>query len=112
MVEARAPGERRLRLLALGDALHEAAAGADWDALARQVNALAPALRTLAARGPWSGAERAALERLRARHDAALAAVAAATDALGARLETMRANKDGWLAYAMHSETDSGASRQ
>lgn len=112
MADARMPRERSAQLLALGDALHAAAAGADWQALGRHVDGLAPALRALAARGPWNGAERAALERLRARHDAALGAVAAAAEALGARLETMRANKDGWLAYAMHGETDSGASRQ
>jgi hypothetical protein len=38
--------------------------------------------------------------------------VAAAARALEPRLEEMRANKDGWIAYAMHSETESGASQE
>jgi hypothetical protein len=112
MADTRPPADRRAHLLALGDALHATAAGADWDALARHVNGLAPALRALVARGPWTGAERAALERLRGRHDAALGAVTAAAAVLGARLDAMHANKDGWLAYALHNETDSGASPQ
>jgi hypothetical protein len=38
--------------------------------------------------------------------------VAAAARALEPRLEEMRANKDGWIAYAMHSDPESGASQE
>jgi len=106
------PRARQARLQAMGDALRAAAASADWDRLGALAAALAPALRTLAAQGPWNAAERTALQRLRSLHDEAAAGVDAQLAALGTRLDGMRANKDGWLAYAMHSETDYGASQE
>lgn len=111
MLDANA-GARRARLLAMGDALQAAASGADWDRLAALATALMPALRALAAHGPWNAAERAALQRLRSLHDEAAAGVAAQVNDIGARLDTLRANKDGWLAYAMHSDTEYGASQE
>jgi hypothetical protein len=104
--------DRQARLALLGNTLQDAAARQDWDRLGEQARALFPALRALAAQGPWNAAERATLERVRAQHDAAARAVAAAARALEPRLEEMRANKDGWIAYAMHSETESGASHE
>jgi len=106
------PRARQARLQAMGDALQAAAASADWDRLGAHAAALAPALRTLAAQGPWNAAERTALQRLRSLHDEAAADVAAQLSALGTRLDEMRINKDGWLAYAMHTETDYGASQE
>lgn len=103
---------RQARLAHLGNNLQDAAAREDWDRLGEQARALFPALRALAAQGPWNAGERAALERVRAQHDAAARHVAAAARALEPRLEEMRANKDGWIAYAMHSETESGASQE
>jgi hypothetical protein len=103
---------RLARLALLGNALQDAAAREDWDRLGEQARTLFPALHALAAQGPWNTAERAALERVRAQHDAAAQHVAAAARALEPRLEEMRANKDGWIAYAMHSETESGASQE
>lgn len=102
---------RQAQLLRMGDALRTAAAGADWARLGEHVNALAPQLQALAARGPWSAAERQALQRLRTAHDTALEATAVASGALAARLEQLRNNKDGWAAYAMHSDTESGMSQ-
>jgi len=102
---------RQAQLLRLGAALDAAAAAADWALLGTHVNALAPQLRALAARGPWNAAERHACERLRAAHDAAFAAVAAASGALADKLATTRSNQEGWLAYAMHSDTESGTSQ-
>jgi hypothetical protein len=104
--------DRQARLAQLGDALQAAAARADWDRLGEQARALFPALHALAAQGPWTGVERATLERVRAQHDAAARDVAAAARALEPRLEEMRANKDGWIAYAMHSETEPGVSHE
>jgi hypothetical protein len=104
--------DRQARLARLGDALQAAAARADWDGLGEQSRALFPALRALAAQGPWTAGERAALERVRVQHDAAARDVAAAARALEPRLEEMRANKDGWIAYAMHSETEPGVSHE
>lgn len=103
---------RQARMAQLGDALQAAAACADWDRVGEQARALLPALRALAAQGPWTAGERATLERVRAQHDAAARDVAAAARALEPRLEEMRANKDGWIAYAMHSETEPGVSHE
>jgi hypothetical protein len=104
--------DRRAQLAQLGDALQAAAARNDWDKLDEHARALLPALRVLAARGPWTAAERVALERLRVQHDAAAAGAASAARALEPRLEEMRANKDGWIAYAMFSETEPGVSQE
>lgn len=98
--------DRQAQLARLGDALQAAASRADWDRLGEQARVLLPALRGLAAQGPWTASERTALERVRAQHDAAAQGVAAAARALEPRLEEMRANKDGWIAYAMYSETE------
>lgn len=103
---------RQAQLTQLGDALQAAAAGADWTRLNEQARALAPVLQALAARGPWNAAEHGALQRLRTQHDAAAQAAAAATRALGARLDELRTNKDGWIAYAMHSETESSLEQE
>jgi len=103
---------RLARLALLGNSLQDAAAREDWNGLGEQALALLPALRALAAQGPWNAGERATLERVRVQHDAAAHHVAAAARALEPRLEEMRANKDGWIAYAMHSETESGASQE
>jgi hypothetical protein len=103
--------DRQAQLLGMADDLQAAAAGADWDGLGRQTRALGPQLQALAALGPWTPAERAALQRLRTRHDAVASAAAGAAATLGTRLEAMRANQEGWVAYAMHNETESGASQ-
>jgi hypothetical protein len=105
------PRDRQAQLLRLGDALQAAAGGADWDKLGRQVLALGPQLQALALLGPWSAAERAALSRLRSQHDAAAGAALDASRVLGERLAGIRANQEGWVAYAMHSETEHGASQ-
>jgi hypothetical protein len=101
--------ERQARILALGDAVHGAVSAADWEGLRELASALAPALNGLAARGPWSAAELAALQRLRSLHEAAAIEVGAATAALRARLDDAQANKDGWRAYALHSDSQEPA---
>jgi hypothetical protein len=112
MADASNRQARRARLTQLGNALQDAAAREDWNHLGEQARALFPALRALAAQGPWNAGERIALERVRAQYDAATRDVAAAARALEPRLEEMRANKDGWIAYAMHSVTEPGASHE
>jgi hypothetical protein len=112
MAEARTGRDgRQAQLLRMGEALHAAAAAADWAALDKHVSTLAPQLRTLAARGPWNAAERQAIARLRTAHDAAFQAATGASDELASRLEQLRNNKDGWIAYAIHTDTESGTSQ-
>jgi len=106
------PLDRRAQLAQLGNALQDAAARADWDRLGEHARDLIPRLRALAARGPWSANETAALERLRVQHDTAAVHAASAARALEPRLEEMRANKDGWIAYAMFSEHETGTSQE
>ena len=107
--------DRRARLAQvarLGEAMQTAAARDDWDGLSEHTRALSPLLRTLAAHGPWNATERVLLERVHAQHDAAALRATAAARALELRLEEMRANKDGWIAYALHNDAEPGANHE
>lgn len=106
------PHDRQARLAQLGDAMQTAAGCADWDRLGTHVRALGPALRALALQGPWTAAERTALEQVRAQHAAAATSAAAAARTLETRLEELRANREGWIAYAMHTETEPDANQE
>jgi hypothetical protein len=96
--------DRHKQLLQLRAAIADAAAARDWDRLGSTERALAPQLQALAARGPWNAAERAALAQLRAAHDGAAEACAGAANALSRHLDEMRANKEGWIAYALGND--------
>jgi hypothetical protein len=85
-----------------------ASAGArDWERLDAAATALAPRLSQLAAAGAWSAAERRALAALRSAHEHAAAECSGAVLALAQRLEEMRTNKEGWIAYALENQTAS-----
>ncbi|KQQ91595.1 hypothetical protein [Massilia sp. Leaf139] len=90
----------------LGAAFAQAHAARDWERLNTLALALGPQLAQLGQRGAWNRDELAALTQLRTAHDAAAAACGEALDTLGARLADMRNNKDGWIAYALSSDTD------
>jgi len=92
----------------LGAQLDAAASSADWDVLERAVRELARQLQVLAVKGPWSAAERVALRRLRASHERAAQAGAVAAAGLQARMDEMRDNKEGWMAYALAGATEPG----
>jgi hypothetical protein len=98
--------DRRDALLRLTADISAAGAAADWERLGTAARLLGPQLATLAAQGPWSAAERSALALLRAAHGEAMAGCADALRALGARLDEMRANKDGWIAYALGADPE------
>lgn len=100
--------DRQATLRGIGAELAAAGAARDWARLDAAARALAPQLAALAASGPWSAAEGAALAQLRAGHDQAAAACAGAVEALATRLEEMRTNKEGWIAYALGSESQPG----
>jgi hypothetical protein len=95
--------DRRAALLAISGDLNAALQAADWPALAAAHRALAPALTMLAAQGRWSPPERAALGTLRATHLRCCRMTVQARDLLGHRLRLLRAQRDGWIAYALHS---------
>ena len=95
----------------LGARLLAAAGRGDWRLLERAVCELGPQLRLLAEQGPWSAPERGALARLRAAHDAAAGACREAAGDLQARLDDLRDNKEGWMAYALAGGQDNGEAR-
>lgn len=97
---------RRPALAALASALGAASAARDWSALNRAVVALGPQLKVLAASGPWSAAERSALQALRTVHDKAALNCAAEQELLELQLNDMQTNKAGFIAYALDNETD------
>ncbi len=92
--------------------LIEAGAGADWELLGRAVRELGPRLAQLAANQAWNGPELAALARLRDAHEAQAQAVAKASAQLQARMDDMLANKEGWMAYALAGEPDTGSTQR
>lgn len=100
--------DRSAAIDGLARVLLDAAARADWELLGRAVRELGPRLQRLAATGDWSAPERAALARLRGAHEDAARQAAAAAGRLQAQLEQMRSNKEGWMAYALAGEPETG----
>jgi len=92
----------------LAAVLIDAGARADWGLLGAAVRELGPQLQALAASGPWTGAERAALARLRGAHEGASVAVNEASARLQTRMDELLSNKEGWIAYALAGEPESG----
>lgn len=86
--------------------LASATAAADWDALAKVSAALAAEMPALAARGPWTAPERAALALLRALHAHAFQLCSDEKHRMALELGNMLTNKEGWLAYALVGETE------
>jgi hypothetical protein len=97
--------DRRAAILQLRDMLRNDAAARDWAGLGQAARALGTQLPALAAAGRWNAAERGALAQLRDAHDQAALACADAVRELEQRLDDMRANKEGWIAYALDNET-------
>jgi len=103
--------DRTAAIERLAQRLRDAGARADWDLLERAARELAPQVQALAERGAWSARERAALAGLRAAHDGAAQAGAAAAAQLGTQLGEMRDNKEGWMAYALAGELETGSTQ-
>ena len=95
---------RQQQLLRLAQEVAAAAAAADWKALAALNHQMASALPAMAAQGPWTVAERAALAALRRQHGEAVQKVGAASSELGKQLQQMNTQKEGWLAYALDND--------
>ncbi|MCE3261694.1 MAG: hypothetical protein K0R43_773 [Pseudoduganella sp.] len=95
--------DRHRTLLHLAQQLSAATAASDWQALAAINTLMASTLPQLAAQGPWSAAERAALSALRELHRAAVATVDSATAGMSQHVHDLTNNREGWLAYALDS---------
>ena len=96
--------DRQQSLLQLAQKMSAATAASDWPALSAINTLMAAALPTMAAQGPWSPAERAALSALRQLHLQAQHCAHLASGELAARMGEMQSSKEGWMAYAMTSE--------
>jgi len=96
--------DRHRTLLQMTQKMSAAIASQDWKMLAAINTLMATTLPQMAAQGPWSSAEWAALSALRQMHNEAVKRCNQATEDLGRRLSEMQANREGWLAYAMESE--------
>jgi hypothetical protein len=95
---------RKQLLLRLAQEVATAAAAADWKALAALNHQMAASLPAMAAQGPWTAGERAALAALRQQHTAAVHKVGAASAELGKQMQQMNLQKEGWLAYALDND--------
>ncbi|MBS1190278.1 MAG: hypothetical protein H6R10_2070 [Rhodocyclaceae bacterium] len=91
-------------LLHLTRRLNEAARGQDWEALAQADRALSAALPDLVQGGNWNAAECTAFEGLRHAHQLATERCTDELARLDEWLAKMRANREGWLAYAQGDE--------
>ena len=98
--------DRRETIAQWAEQLEQAGAAADWDALGALEAVLARQVPTLAALGPWIGAERAALLELRAAHAQAYQMCINEKERLGIYLGDLQENREGRLAYALIGETD------
>lgn len=99
---------RSAQMAVLAQRLRGAAADQDWAALADADRDLARFLAPVAGRAvpAPTPAERAAMQALRLAHQQARALCAEAGEQLARRMADMQSNKDGWLAYALHSDTN------
>ena len=101
--------DRQRTLLQMAQKMSAAIASEDWKMLAAINTLMGSTLPQMAAQGPWSAAERAALSALRQMHNEAVKRCNTATEELGRRLQEMQTNQEGWMAYALHSDyTDIG----
>ena len=95
--------DRQRTLLALAPKMNAAIAADDWKMLAAINTLMSTTLPAMAEQGRWTPAERAALGALRQLHEQAMVRCEQSAGALSAHLHSMRANKEGWLAYALDS---------
>lgn len=93
--------DRQAQLLQLAQKMSAATAASDWTALGAINSLMAAALPAMAAQGPWTPAERAALAALRQLHLQAEHCAKLASDQLAAKLGELQGRKEGWVAYAM-----------
>lgn len=91
---------RTSHLLIFAGRLSEAAAAGNWDALARVDGEIALTVPRLAARGPWSAGEQAALDQLRDAHREAYGRCARELGLVQERIEALQVSRAGLRAYA------------
>lgn len=88
--------------------LREASASRDLDGLTlldREMRGLAA---MLAGQAQWQAAEQRALELLKTDVRASLSVLAEESRELSARMRELNQHRQGWVAYAMHEDDDTG----
>ncbi|MET0319175.1 MAG: hypothetical protein ABW069_00475 [Duganella sp.] len=96
--------DRQRTLLSLAQKMNAAIATQDWKMLAALDTLIASTLPQMAAQGPWSAAERAALSALHQVHQEAARQCDLALHDIGRKLNELQGNKEGLFAYALDSE--------
>lgn len=96
----------RARWRELARDIAQAGAAGDWQAVAAADVAIKAVLGATSVRAAAGGAERSALLALREAHDSASRDCAHAAAAAGAHMAAMQASREGWLAYALDSDTN------
>lgn len=94
--------DRRAAFLELARGIGKAADGADWKALGEVEQRMGVELQRLARLGPLKENERKALLVLRSVHDKATLLCSEQKADMAQRMRAIRANKEGWIAYALH----------
>ncbi|MFA9440768.1 hypothetical protein ACDA63_14115 [Uliginosibacterium sp. sgz301328] len=97
---------RSSQVLNLAYQLGQAAVERDWDGVARVDGEIAAALPRMVAQGAWTANEAKALATLRETHRIVLEQCEREAADLDARMVSLCAHKDGWIAYAMDDEND------
>jgi hypothetical protein len=100
------------KLAGIGQLAHDIAAAAacgDWQAVAAADAAIATMLATMLAAplaAPQAGVDPTALLALRAAHAGAREQCTVATNAAAAQVAAMQAGREGWIAYALDSNSN------
>lgn len=93
--------DRHALLSDLARSVKEATARRDWDGLVRSNARMAETLPLLAAQGKWLAAEQEALAELARAHRESTEYCSRELVMLEDKLNEMRVNREGWLAYAL-----------
>ena len=89
----------------LAQSIRGAAARGEWVAVNAHDATIAATVGDLGAPATWSADERAALRALRDAHGEALRLCRQAAVGLAARIGAMPSQREGWIAYALDSDT-------
>jgi len=93
-------------LQALARRLAHAATSGDWETLVRVDTEVAASLACVD--GPWSAAERVALDELRTAHEEALRRCFEEAARLEQCMSELGRNREGWMAYALGGDPTQG----
>lgn len=97
---------KKVALTDLAGLFEAAAAARDWETLQYLEQLIAKELTTLLTRDRLEQGERSALERMWHTHQEVRNACNRELQKVGASMEAMRDNKDGWFAYAFSTDME------